>query len=83
MFYFWFQQHLIAFDSQAKTQGVLLISGWHDAQVYFIFFLCSSVTTATVLSSRSMNSVSSLSACSGHFWMHLPQLLHLSESTII
>jgi hypothetical protein len=57
-----FQTHLTAFVSQAKMQGVLLFSGLQEAQVYFIFFLCSSLIAATVLSSRSMNSVSSLSA---------------------
>jgi hypothetical protein len=56
-FYFGFQLHLIAFDSHAKTHGVLLVSGLQDEQVYLIFLRCSSLTAATVLSSKSINSV--------------------------
>ncbi len=72
--------HLIAFDSQASTQGVLLVSGLQELQVYLIFLRCSSEIAAMVLSSRSMNSVSNISADWGHFFAHLPQPLHLSES---
>ena len=50
---------LIALLSQANTHGALLVSGLQEEQVYFIFFRCSSVTDATVLSSRSMSMVSS------------------------
>jgi len=54
-----FHVHLIALLSQANTHGVLLVSGLQEEQVYFIFFRCVSTTEAAVLSSRSMNIVSS------------------------
>ena len=57
VFYFGFLMHLIAFVLHAKTHGVLLVSGLHDEQVYLIVLRCSSLTAATVLSSKSMNSV--------------------------
>jgi hypothetical protein len=80
---FGFHVQLIALPSQANTHGALLVSGLQEEQVYFIFFLCSSATEATVLSSRSINMVSSWSADRGHALTHLPQPLHLSVSIVM
>jgi hypothetical protein len=60
VYYYWdFHVQLIALLSQANMHGVVLASGLQGEHVYFIFLRCSSVTDATVLSSRSMNMVSS------------------------
>ena len=83
MSYCGFHVQLIALFSQANTHGVLLVSGLQEEQVYFIFFRCSSTTDAAVLSSRSINMVSSWSADWGHCLTHLPQPLHLSVSIVM
>jgi hypothetical protein len=50
---------VIALVLQANMQGALFVSGLQAAQVYFIFFRWSSITEATILSSSSINIVSS------------------------
>jgi hypothetical protein len=79
--YFGFQMHVIAFWLQAEAQGMLPFSGLQGEQVYLIFLRCSSVTAATILSSRSINIASICSAFSGHALMQSSQLLHFSAST--
>jgi hypothetical protein len=53
-----FHTHFIASREQATVHGPFPVSGLHDEQVYLIFFRCSSVTAATVLSSKSISIVS-------------------------
>ena len=50
------QTQLIAPGLQAKTHGVIFVSGLHEAQVYLTLFRCPSITAATVLSSKSITS---------------------------
>ena len=78
-----FHVQLIALYSQANTHGELLVSGLQEEQVYFIFFRCSSITDATVLSSRSISMVSKCRADCGHCLTHLLQPLHLSVSIVM
>ena len=59
MGYCGFHVQFNALLSQDSTHGALLVSGLQEEQVYFIFFRCSSTTEATVLSSRSINIISS------------------------
>lgn len=75
--------HVKAFFSHADMHGVVLISGLHGEHVYFIFFLCSSVTMATSLSSKLIIIVANSKAIWGHCSTHLPHPSHFSESTII
>jgi hypothetical protein len=70
-----FQTHLIALASHAKMQGVWLVSGLQLPQVYLIFLRCSSLTTATTLSSRSINSICVCNALFGQAITHLPHPL--------
>jgi hypothetical protein len=75
--------HLTAPTGQELTHFVRFISGLQPAQEYFILFLCSSLTTAIVLSSKSTKTDSNRKTASGHCSMHFPQPLHLSESIAI
>ena len=75
--------HVMAFFSHADTHGVVLISGLHGEQAYFIFFLCSSVTADTSLSSRSIITVTNSKTFWGQNSTHLPQPSHFSESIMI
>ena len=76
-----FQMHQMALALHAVVQGVWLVSGLQVVQVYWIFLRCSSFMAAMVLSSRSMNSVTSSRAFFGQLWVHLVHPVHLSEST--
>lgn len=64
-------------------QRGVLPSYKHSEQVYFIFLRFFSLTATTVLSSKSMNSVIISNADCGHFSIHLPHPLHLTESITI
>ncbi len=75
--------HIMAFFLHTDTHGVILISGLHGEQVYFIFFLCSSVTAAMSLSSRSIITVTNSKAFWGQSSTHLPQPSHFSESIMM
>ena len=53
--YLVFHVQFIAFASQATAHGARFVSGLQGEHVNFILLRCSSVTDATVLSSRSMS----------------------------